>query len=159
MGTMGTTLLMSDSTNSGVKEFSPSERDVAKSILETMQHTQGRLIIATFASNVHRVQQIIESAIACDRKICVFGRSMENVIEIGRKLGNIHAPDSAFVEPDKINNLPANKVCLICTGTQGEPLSALSRIATGTHRWIKIIPGDTVIFSSSVIPGKCGFDQ
>ncbi len=154
MGAMGTTLLMSDSTNSGVKEFSPSERDVAKSILETMQHTQGRLIIATFASNVHRVQQIIESAIACDRKICVFGRSMENVIEIGRKLGNIHAPDSSFVEPDKINNLPANKVCLICTGTQGEPLSALSRIATGTHRWIKIIPGDTVIFSSSVIPGN-----
>ena len=154
MGAIGTTLLMSDSTNSGVREFSPSEREVSASILDTMRHTSGRLIIATFASNVNRVEQIISNAIACGRKICVFGRSMINVIEIGRRLGTINAPDDAFVEPEMLANMPANKVCLICTGTQGEPLAALSRIANGTHRWIHIIPGDTVLFSSSVIPGN-----
>ncbi|MBQ1506284.1 MAG: ribonuclease J [Erysipelotrichales bacterium] len=154
MGAIGTTLLMSDSTNSGVREFSPSEREVSASILDTMRHTSGRLIIATFASNVNRVAQIISNAIACGRKICVFGRSMINVIEIGRRLGTINAPDDAFVEPEMLANMPANKVCLICTGTQGEPLAALSRIANGTHRWIHIIPGDTVLFSSSVIPGN-----
>jgi len=154
MGQVGIDLLLSDSTNSEVKDFSISEKEVAKSILDIMRRTQGRLIIATFASNVHRVQQILETAVACDRKICVFGRSMENVIDIGRKLGHIHIPDASFVEPDQLSQLAANKVCLICTGTQGEPLAALSRIANGTHRWIQIIPGDTVVFSSSPIPGN-----
>ncbi|MDD6468166.1 MAG: ribonuclease J [Erysipelotrichaceae bacterium] len=154
MGQIGITLLLSDSTNSAVKDFSISEKEVAKSILDIMKRTQGRLIIATFASNVHRVQQILEAAVSCKRKICIFGRSMENIVEIGRKLGHIHIPDSTFVEPDQINSLPADQICMICTGSQGEPLAALSRIANGTHRWIRVIPGDTVIFSSSPIPGN-----
>ena len=154
MGQIGITLLLSDSTNSGVKDFSISEKEVAKSILDTMKRTQGRLIISTFASNVHRVQQILYAAVQCNRKVCIFGRSMENVVEIGRKLGHIRVPDSTFVEPDMINTLPADQICLICTGSQGEPLAALSRIANGTHRWIRIMPGDTVVFSSSPIPGN-----
>lgn len=154
IGYFGVTLLMSDSTNASVENFSISERKVAKSIQEIFQRTQSRLIIATFASNVHRVQQIIESAVACDRKIAVFGRSMENVIQIGLKLGHIRAKESNFVDPDDIYKVPANKLVIICTGSQGEPLAALSRIANGTHRHIKIIPNDTVIFSSSPIPGN-----
>ncbi len=154
IGYFGVTLLMSDSTNASVENFSISERKVARSIQEIFQRTQSRLIIATFASNVHRVQQIIESAIACDRKIAVFGRSMENVISIGLKLGHIRAKESNFVDADDIYKVPANKLVIICTGSQGEPLAALSRIANGTHRHIKIIPNDTVIFSSSPIPGN-----
>ena len=154
MGSIGITLLLSDSTNSAVKDFSISEKEVAKSILDTMKRTQGRLIISTFASNVHRVQQILSAAVECNRKVCVFGRSMVNIIDIGRKLGHIRVPDSTFIEPDMINLLPASQICLICTGSQGEPLAALSRIANGTHRYIQIIPGDTVVFSSSPIPGN-----
>lgn len=154
MGQIGITLLMSDSTNSGVEDFSISEKKVAQMILEITRKTNGRLIVATFASNVHRVQQILEAAIACGRKVIVFGRSMENVVQIGRKLGNIKVGEEHFLTPDQLAHTPANKVCIICTGSQGEPLAALSRIASGTHRFIKLIPGDTVVFSSSPIPGN-----
>lgn len=154
IGQIGVTLLMSDSTNSGVEDFSISEKKVANAILDIMRKTQGRLIVATFASNVHRVQQILEAAIACGRKIIVFGRSMENVVTIGRKLGNIKIGEQHFLTPDQLSHTPANKVCIVCTGSQGEPLAALSRIASGTHRSIKLIPGDTVVFSSSPIPGN-----
>lgn len=154
MGQIGIDLLMSDSTNAGVAGFSISEKKVAQSILEITRKTTGRLIVATFASNVYRVSQIIEAAIACDRKVIIFGRSMENVVAIGRKLGHIKAADSHFISPDQLNQIPANKLCIISTGSQGEPLAALSRIANGTHRYIKVIPGDTVVFSSSPIPGN-----
>lgn len=154
MGQIGIDLLMSDSTNAGVTGFSISEKKVAQSILEIMRKTTGRLLVATFASNVYRVQQIIDAAIACDRKIIIFGRSMENVVTIARKLGHIKADDHHFIKPDQLNRVPANKLCVISTGSQGEPLAALSRIANGTHRYIKVIPGDTVVFSSSPIPGN-----
>ena len=154
MGQIGIDLLMSDSTNAGVDGFSISEKKVAQSILEITRKTTGRLIVATFASNVYRVGQIIDAAIACDRKVIIFGRSMENVVSIARKLGHITADDSHFITPDQLHQIPANKLCIISTGSQGEPLAALSRIANGTHRYIKVIPGDTVVFSSSPIPGN-----
>ena len=154
MGTAGIDLLMSDSTNSAVKGFSISEKQVAKSIQEIMVKTRGRLIIATFSSNIHRIQQIISSAIDCDRKIAIIGRSMENVVQIGRDLGHIKAKDGDFITAEQINQYPNNKLCILCTGSQGETMAALSRIASGSHPTIKIIPGDTVIFSSNPIPGN-----
>ena len=154
MGQIGVDLLMSDSTNSGVEEFSISERKVATEILDTMKKTKSRLIVATFASNVYRVSQILEAAVACGRKVIVFGRSMENVVTIGRRMGKIKVGEEHFLNPEDLAHTPANKTCIVCTGSQGEPLAALSRIANGTHRFIKLIPGDTVIFSSSPIPGN-----
>ncbi len=154
IGQIGVTLLMSDSTNSAVTGFSISEKKVAKSLLDIARRIPGRLIVATFASNVYRVQQIIEAAIACDRKIIIFGRSMENVVETGRAMGIIKAKASNFIKPEQLKQVPANKVCLICTGSQGEPLAALSRIANGTHRYVTVQPGDSIVFSSSPIPGN-----
>ena len=156
MGQIGVDLLMSDSTNSGVEDFSISEKKVVQEILDIMRKTNGRLIVATFASNVLRVAQILEAAVTCGRKVCIFGRSMENVVTIGRKMGTINIPQEHFLEPEQLNHTPSNKICIVCTGSQGEPLAALSRIANGTHRWIKLIPGDTVVFSSSPIPGNGG---
>lgn len=154
MGQTGVTLLMSDSTNSSVPCFSISERQVALAINEQMRKTPGRLLVSTFASNVLRLNQILEAAVSCGRKVAVFGRSMENVCEIGRRNGVINIPASSFISGNELNTLPPNKICIVCTGSQGEPMAALSRIANGTHRFIKIIPGDTVLFSSSPIPGN-----
>ena len=147
-------LLMSDSTNSGVEDFSISERKVANEIQDIMRKTKQRLIVATFASNVHRVAQIIEAATKFGRKVIVFGRSMENVVDIGRKMGTIKVKNSDFLSPEELAHTPDDKVCIICTGSQGEPLAALSRIANGTHRFIHLKPGDTIVFSSNPIPGN-----
>ena len=154
MGQLGITLLMSDSTNSSVPGSSVSEKQVAQSINELMKKTPGRLLVSTFASNVLRLNQILEAAVNCGRKVAVFGRSMENVCEIGRKLGVIKIPNSSFISGNELNTLPANRICIVCTGSQGEPMAALSRIANGTHKYIKILPGDTVLFSSNPIPGN-----
>lgn len=154
IGVLKPDLLMSDSTNSGVEDFSISEKKVANEILEIMRKAKQRLIVATFASNVHRVAQIIEAATKCGRKVIVFGRSMENIVDIGRKMGTIHIKNSDLLTPDQLAHTPDNKVCIICTGSQGEPLAALSRIANGTHRYIHLKPGDTIVFSSSPIPGN-----
>jgi ribonuclease J len=154
IGQIGITLLMSDSTNSSVQGFSISEKKVADSLMDITRKTTGRLIMATFASNVYRVAQIIEAAVANGRKVVVFGRSMENVVQIGLKYGHLKFKESDFVEPHRLNQIPANKLMILATGSQGEPLAALSRIAFGTHKYIKIIPGDTVVFSSSPIPGN-----
>lgn len=154
IGVLKPDLLMSDSTNSGVEDFSISEKKVADEILEIMCKTKQRLIVATFASNVHRVSQIIEAAVKCKRKVIVFGRSMENVVDIGRKMGTIHIKNSDMLSPDELAHTPDDKICIICTGSQGEPLAALSRIANGTHRHIHLKPGDTIVFSSNPIPGN-----
>ncbi len=154
IGVLKPDLLMSDSTNSGVEDFSISEKKVADEILEIMRKTKQRLIVATFASNVHRVSQIIEAAVKCKRKVIVFGRSMENVVDIGRKMGTIHIKNSDMLSPDELAHTPDDKICIICTGSQGEPLAALSRIANGTHRHIHLKPGDMIVFSSNPIPGN-----
>ena len=154
IGQIGVTLLMSDSTNAEVEEFSISEKKVAQSILDIVRKAPGRIIISTFSSNVHRVQQILEAVVASDKRVAIFGRSMENVVEIARKLKHINIPDKYFIAQTQINSVPADKMVIVCTGSQGEPLSALSRIANGSHRFIKAIPGDTVVFSSSAIPGN-----
>lgn len=112
---------MSDSTNSGVEDFSISERKVANEIQDIMRKTKQRLIVATFASNVHRVAQIIEAATKFGRKVIVFGRSMENVVDIGRKMGTIKVKNSDFLSPEELAYTPDDKVCIICTGSQGEP--------------------------------------
>lgn len=154
LGYTGVTLLMADSTNSEIPTFSISEKQVANSILDIFRKTEGRLIVATFASNVHRVQQIIEGAVKFDRRILVYGRSMENVINTSRRMGYIKCPDRYFIKNDEAKRLKDNQILILCTGSQGEPLAALSRIAAGTHRNVSIKPGDTVIFSSSTIPGN-----
>ena len=154
IGASGVTLLMSDSTNAEVEGFSISEKRVAQSILDITRRTPGRLIVSTFASNVHRLSQIIKAAKECNRKVLILGRSMENVVEIGKQLKTIDVPDDTFISAETVNTYPANELCIICTGSQGETLAALSRIANGTHKHIRIIPGDTVVLSSNPIPGN-----
>lgn len=154
IGAAGVTLLMSDSTNSEVEGFSISEKKVAHTVYDIIKKTPGRLIVSTFASNVNRLAQIIKSASICDRKVLVLGRSMENVVEIGKQLKTIDVPSDTFITQDMVNTFPPEKLCIVCTGSQGETLAALSRIANGVHKYIKIIPGDTVVLSSNPIPGN-----
>lgn len=153
IGSEGVTLLLSDSTNALNPGISASESKVDEALSEIFERHHGRIIIATFASNIYRLKHIVDTCKRNDRKIATFGRSMDNNIEISIEGGYIKHKE-IFVTPEEANSLAPNKVCLLCTGTQGEPLSALSRIANGTHKQIKLQPNDLVIFSSSAIPGN-----
>ena len=153
IGKNGVTLLMSDSTNALNEGFSNSESKVDEALEELFNRHHSRIIIATFASNIYRLKHIVDTCKRHDRKICVFGRSMQNNIEISIEGGYIKHKN-IFIEPEEAKRLPDNKVCILCTGTQGEPLAALSRIADGSFRQIKLKDDDVVVFSSSAIPGN-----
>ncbi|MDD4035759.1 MAG: ribonuclease J [Bacilli bacterium] len=153
IGKRGVRLLLSDSTNALVEGVSMSESRVDEALGEIIKRHNGRIIIATFASNVYRLKHIVETCRKNNRKIAVFGRSMETQLEIGINCGYIKA-DDVFIDSDAANKLPNNQIAILCTGSQGEPLAALSRIADGSHKQIQLMPDDVVIFSSSPIPGN-----
>ncbi len=153
LGSEGVTLLLSDSTNALNTGISNSESKVDDALDDLFTRHNSRIIIATFASNIYRLKHIVDTCKRHGRKIVVFGRSMENNIEISIEGGYIKHKE-LFVTPEEANSLPSDKVCVLCTGTQGEPLAALSRLANGTHKHIKLRSDDIVVFSSSAIPGN-----
>ncbi|SCJ81893.1 Ribonuclease J 1 [uncultured Eubacterium sp.] len=154
IGRRGIDLMMADSTNALRKGYTASEKVVGQTLDGIFREAKNRIIIATFSSNVHRVQKIIELAVKYGRKVAVSGRSMENVVTLAIELGYLHIPAGAYVELNKTRNIPDNELVIITTGSQGEPMSALSRMANNEHRNVKLKKGDMVILSSSPVPGN-----
>ena len=154
IGLSGVDLLLSDSTNAEIEGYTPSEKNVYQSIYDIFDTAIGRILFSTFSSNISRIQQIVQAAIEHDRYITVIGRSMETVINIARDFGYIKVPDRYIVPVSDINQYKPNQICVLCTGSQGEPMAALSKIANGDNPHMRINPGDTVVFSSSAIPGN-----
>ena len=154
LGQRGVLLLMADSTNAEKEGHTPSERTVGTAFNREFMNAPGRIIVATFSSNVHRIQQAIDMAIRYRRRVAILGRSMVNVVQTSIELGYLHAPEGTIIDIEDIRNYPANKIVIITTGSQGEPMSALTRMAMSDHRQVDVIPGDTVIISATPIPGN-----
>ena len=154
IGGEGVDLLLSDSTNAEIEGYTPSETNVLKAIREIFDIAAGRVILSTFSSNISRIQQVIQVAVEHNRYVAIIGRSMENAVDISRKFGIIKIPDRRIIPISEIRNYKLNEVCILCTGSQGESMAALSRIANDEHKDLTIIPGDSVVFSSSAIPGN-----
>jgi len=154
IGRRGVTVLLSDSTNAERPGFTGSEKSVGKVLEDVFRKAKQRIVVATFASNIHRIQQVIDATEATHRVLTIVGRSMVNVVQIAHELGYLRVPDGLLVEPDDIGKLPADRVVILSTGSQGEPMSALSRMARSTHKKVDILPGDTVIISATTIPGN-----
>ena len=154
LGREGVLLLCGDSTNADRAGFSPSERVVGPHLEEVFARAEGRIIVTSFASNIHRVQQVIDAAAALGRKVALVGRSMRKNVGIGRSLGHIEVPEGILIQPQEVEDWPDHRVVVISTGSQGEPLSALRRMAHNDHRQIKLRDGDTVVFSATPIPGN-----
>ncbi len=154
IGTEGVDLLLADSTNAELEGYTPSETNIRAGVEEVFDKAPGRIIVSTFSSNINRIQQVIEVAVGHKRKICILGRSMINVVGIAREYGYIKIPDMSIIEDVNVRNYKPSEVCILCTGSQGEAMAALSRIVNGDHRAIAIQPGDTVVFSSNPIPGN-----
>ena len=154
LGQKGVLCLMSDSTNVEKPGFTMSERSVGQMFDEVFRNAKERIILASFASNVHRVQQVIDAAFKNNRKVAIVGRSMQNYATIAAELGYLNIPEGVLLDVDEIVKLPNSQVCIITTGSQGEPMSALTRMAMNDHRKLEIQPGDTVVISANPIPGN-----
>ncbi|NRT91617.1 ribonuclease J [Clostridium beijerinckii] len=154
LGKKGVLLLMADSTNALHKGYTMSEKTVGETLENLFSRATGRIIVSTFASNVHRLQQISDCSIKYNRKIAFSGRSMENISEVAMELGYLFIPEDMIISLDEIKNYPDDKLTIVTTGSQGESMAGLSRIAASTHRHIQIIEGDMVIISASPIPGN-----
>lgn len=154
LGSQGVAVLFSDSTNVERPGNTLSEKIVGETIEEAVRIATGRIIVATFASNIHRIQQVVDAAFKYNRKIAITGRSMVNYVNIARDLGYLHIPEGMLVDLKEINRFRGHQICFLTTGSQGEPMAALTRMARGDHRQISIEPGDTVIVSASAIPGN-----
>jgi ribonuclease J len=154
LGRDGLLLLCGDSTNADRPGTAPSESSVGPALLETFADCKGRIIVTSFASNIHRVQQVIDAAIKLDRRVALVGRSMRKNFNIASNLGIADAPQGLFIQPREIENFPDEKVVVISTGSQGEPLSALRRMANNDHRDVQLHSGDTVVFSATPVPGN-----
>jgi len=154
LGKKGVLLMTSDSTNVEREGFTKSEKEVGAVLKEVFSRSDGRIVLATFASNIHRIQQTVDAAVMHNRKVAIIGRSMINTVRISQDLQYLKIPPDTLIEIDEIGRYPKDRVAVICTGSQGEPLSALSRMAGDDHRRIEIEPGDTVIISATPIPGN-----
>ena len=154
LGNKGVLVLMADSTNAEREGHTPSESTVGVAFDKAFMNAKQRIIVATFSSNVHRIQQVIDTAVRYKRKGAILGRSMVNVVTISLELGYIHAPEGVIIDIDEIGNYAMSQIVIITTGSQGEPMSALTRMAMSDHRKVGIVPGDTVIISATPIPGN-----
>ena len=154
LGNEGVLALLSDSTNVERAGYSPSEKPVGENLEHLFRAAKERIVVATFASNVHRIQQVINAAVAHGRKVAITGRSMVNIAEVAQEIGYLNVPAGTLIELDELDYYPRNQIVLLTTGSQGEPMSALSRMATSDHRQVRIEAGDTVILSASPIPGN-----
>ena len=154
LGRKGVLVMMADSTNVERPGYTMTERVVGETFLRLFNKAKGRIIVATFASNVHRIQQIITAAEAYEKKVAVSGRSMENIVQVAVELGYLTIGEDVLIPVDQISKYPNEKVVIITTGSQGEPMSALARMAASEHRKINVVPGDTVIISATPIPGN-----
>jgi ribonuclease J len=154
LGDEGVDLLLADSTNAEVPGFIPSELEVGRVVTDVIGKARDRVIVACFASHVHRVQQVLDAAVASERQVALVGRSMVRNMQIARDLGLLHVPDDVLIDLKTAEELPSRRVLLISTGSQGEPLSALSRMANREHPTIRIAPDDTIVLASSLIPGN-----
>ncbi len=154
LGREGVLLLCGDSTNVDRKGFSPSESEVGRHLQETFSRCEGRIVVTSFASNIHRVQQVVDAAEALDRKVVLVGRSMRKNVAIGRRLGHIDIPEGTLVNPRELTDFSDERIVIISTGSQGEPLSALRRMAYRDHPQVQLKDGDTVVFSATPVPGN-----
>ncbi len=154
LGREGVLLLCGDSTNADRRGTAPSEASVGPVLQEVISRAPGRVVVTSFASNVHRLQQVIDAAIALDRRVAVVGRSMRKNVNISRQLGHAHVPEGLLVSPKEVESFPDERLVMLTTGSQGEPLSALRRMAHGEHPNVKLHSGDTIIFSATPIPGN-----
>ncbi len=154
LGKEGLLLLCGDSTNADRPGVAPSESSVGPALLQQFSRCKGRIIVTSFASNIHRVQQVIDAAVRLDRKVALVGRSMRKNFNIASNLGIASAPDGIFIQPREIEDFPDEKIVVISTGSQGEPLSALRRMANNDHRDVQLHSGDTVVFSATPVPGN-----